>query len=99
MENSVLSTVHEHLFNGKNNVHIYELKVQANGLAYFRGNIPNFNDGDLLKDSRGRFFKFNKIISRCDSKGKYENPVDGINSLICAELEQCDNPNSSVENK
>ena len=79
--------IHVHSFDGKNKVHVYEFRKTGENKFYVRGVFPGFEIGDQL-NYQGRNYQFEKVLKQSDSAGKYNDPKNGINSLIEAELSQ-----------
>lgn len=80
--------VHEYRFDNSNGVCVYDFKNNHDDTYNFRGILPGFKEGDILRMgptmgfSSKTDFQFIEITSIKDSAGKFQNPLNAIQSLI-----------------
>lgn len=79
---------HFHSFKAENNVHTYERKYLGEGRYFQRGLCAGIEVGDdfVCFLAPRVSLRVDKIISKSDSKGKFENAEDASLSLYEAEL-------------
>jgi hypothetical protein len=79
----------EHLLNGSNQNFLYQRRYLGKGRYYQKGICKGIQEGDefiTFTSPNSSPLIVDKIISRCDSKGKFRNPEHSKEALYEAEL-------------
>jgi len=80
---------HTHLFNGSNQVHIYERTYKGEGKYFQRGICQGLKEGDKFESHTSRMtgsLTVTAILIQTDAKGVFPRPEDKIGAYYEAEL-------------